>query len=203
MHFRYITETLNRERKPTELTPLTSSIGPLFSGTYDMSPPPQSPGLPQSRSVSPALHIASSVTRSGAPSYTLNSPPLRTRPSSSSADPSALSQPPQISNPYSSRTTSPFSGFRENNYERPTSLPGRDGFPLSGPSRPSAPSTYSGSGSRARHDGTPGHQSSRSYDSSYSFNPMTTPISSYPDSYTYSSQYSQHNNGGCGSADGR
>lgn len=192
MCFRYINETLNREREPTQVTPLVSSIGSLFSGTYSMSPPPQSPSFSPSRSVSPSLHIPSSVT--------LNSPPLSHRrvhsPQLSSADPHehpSLSQ-PQVS--YHTESATPYSS-QGGNYQRSTSVPRGNGF-SSGPSQLSASSTYSGSETRARPDGTPLHQSSRSYDSSYSFNPTTASTSRYPGSYTYSSPDSQYHNGGRG-----
>lgn len=208
MCFRYINETFNRERAPTQVTPLASSIGSLFSRTYSMPPMPQSPGISPSRSESPALHMSIPDNYTRPPSHTLNSPPLRRAhsPLSSSADPHerSLSQPPQVTpmnyhtetTPYAStsRTRGNLSEFHGSNYQRPTSVSRADGFSSGRGSHFSASSAYSGSESRARPDGTPLHQSSRSYDSSYSFNP-TASTSRYPGSYSQDPQYNNEGHG--------
>lgn len=192
--FRYITETLKQEREPTQVTPLTSSIGSLFSGVYNMARPSQTPSLPQSRSTSPALHISSSITRAEHSLYSLNSPPPGSHSPSHSSD-RAL-EPSSYPQPYSHTERTP-SNFQGSSYQRSTSVPRESNFHFSGNSQLPASSTYSGGVSRVRPDGTAGHQSSRSYDSSHSFNPSAASTSRYApgSSYPYSSQDLPYNNG--------
>lgn len=193
MCFRYITETLNREREPASTAHLTSSIGSLFSGTYDLSATPQSPSFPPSRNMSPAQ---AAVRLPSLNTYLLNSPPRRhTRSPSSSADPyerCSSSQRPQAhyhteTTPYSSasRTESNLSEFHGSNYRRSPSIAQTDGFSF-------AASTYSGNESRARPDsGMSLHQSSHSRSSSHSFDTANASTSSL--GY---SQDPQYNDGG-------
>lgn len=195
--FRYITETLIQECEPTQVTPLTSSIGSLFSGVYDMPCPSQTPSLPQSRSTSPALHISSSITRAEHPPYSLNSPPPRSHSPLHSSDPAQeLSS---YTQPYS-RTERTLSNFQGSSYQCSTSVPRGSNFQFPGNSQLPASSPYSGGVSRVRPDGTAGHQSSRSYNSSHSFNPSVVSTSGYRPGplYSYSSQNLLYNNGECG-----
>lgn len=197
IHFRYIAETINQEREPAQVAPLTSSIGSLFAGIYNMPPPPPTPSLPTSRSTSPAIHIASPIARGGRSSYRLNSPP-----------PGAQSPPPSLNNaqglssysqpyPSTSRAETQSSDLRGSGYQRSTSAPREDSFSFSDQSQIPAAFTYSGGESRARPDGTAGHQSSRSYDSSHRFNPSTAPLSRYgpESSHANGSRDLQYNNG--------
>lgn len=144
-----------------------------------MSSLPQSPSLPQSHSVFPALHITNHPQWSSFV-YAQFTTSLNLyiiifgRPSCLVA--TTPSQQSYRDHPLFFLHHKPLSGFHETNYKCSTFLPQQDSFSFSGHSRPSASFTYSGRGSRARPDGAPGHQSTYSTIEFRSTEPILTAI---------------------------